>query len=129
MHHCDCLVFNFVYSYIPETTFHSKKFIEGNNIDLRCSLTFGSFSTITLSKVKSDELELLAAFNSNGSTKVFTRVESRTNREEEQGLTLFTLTLINGGCNDRGTYRCSHDNGQMSEGAVDIISEFFILID
>ena len=107
------------------TDFKSLVFTDGNALSLTCAVTFGSYSTITLSKVKGNDIEVMATFRSDGSTDVDTTRESRTSRQPLplEGVTLMMLNLTKAGCEDRGIYRCSHDNGQMSEGNVDIISK------
>ena len=116
----------FVFSsclFFTETTFKSTNFTEGNNLDLTCSLTPGSFSNVTLSKVKKDTVEVMAVFMSNGSTDVRTDHANNVNVIiEELEVTMLTLTLIKADCDDKGVYRCSHDNGQMSEDVAKIVS-------
>ena len=110
--------------FFAETTFKSVVFTDGSDLDLSCSLTSGAYSTITLSKVKVDGLEVLAIFRSNGSTEINTRKLSNTSRVEDQGETFLTLTLMEAGCDDNATYRCSHVSGQISEGHAIVNSMF-----
>ena len=109
-----------------ETSFRPVQFTEGKDLYLSCSVTSGSYSTITLSKVNIDSVEVMAVFNSDGTTKVMTARNSSTERHQNLGLTLMALTLVKAGCEDIGIYRCSHDNGQMSEGRVEISSKFYV---
>ena len=86
---------------------------------MTCYMTPGSYTTVTLSKVKdTDTSEVLAVFHNDGSTDVVVDRETTTNRVAEQGVSMMTLTLINAGCDDTGTYTCSHDNGQSGSGDV-----------
>ena len=90
-------------------------------------MTVGSYAAITVSRVNAGSVDIMAVFNNNGTTDVRTKRDSYTDRVADQGLVLMTLSLIGAGCDDIGKYRCSHDNGQMSEGEAEIISKFIYL--
>ena len=112
---------------ISETSFNSVQFTEGGSLDLSCSVTSGSYDTITLSKVKGDTAEVMAIFSVDGSTDVKTS-EGVASRQEQPEVKVMTLTLSNAGCRNNGSYSCTHDNGQTATGKAIIESIFLLLL-
>ena len=118
-------------STFSETVFEPKTFVENDDLDLSCSISEGSYSTVTLLKVtQGDDAEateaVMAVYRSDGTSQVLTDKPHSLSVVARQADTLMrlTLTLRDAGCGDNGTYACRHDNGQTSVGEVSITSEF-----
>ena len=112
--------------FTSETSFVSTDFSQGGDLHLNCSVTTGTYSAITVSKVQGQgqAVEVLAVFHGNGSTEIKAGgSRSSASRVMNQGVTFMTLTLTNTNCGDEGRYTCSHDNGQTSTGEVLMESE------
>ena len=106
----------------PETKFVPTTFVEGRNLKLTCTISAGSYSSVTLLKVTGDGSVSLAVFNNNGTNQVLTPRGTVSYSFADSGLNLH-LDLDNAGCHDNGTYACRHDNTQTSYGDATITSK------